>query len=155
MIRTNAPKITFASGLAALALISAAPATADETSDGVDETAEEMTKGEARLAKMLEGRVAGEPLDCITDFRNSNLVTIDNTAYVYGRGRTIYVQRTNNPENIDRDNILVIKRHSSTRLCRLDFMRTIDRYAGFFTGGVQFTQFVPYTKVDEAKNEAR
>ena len=138
-------------GIAALALVGAAPATAQEApaEGAAAETDKEMTKGEEKLARLLEGRVAGEPQDCIRDFVDTRLTTIDETAYVYGRGRTIYVQRTRDPSDIDRDDILVVRRFGGSQLCRMDFIRTVDRYAGFFTGGVQFDRFIPYTRVDE------
>jgi len=151
MIRT--PRFTLSSnimgiavaGIAALTLLSAASATAENG----EEPAKEMTKGEEKLAGLLEGRVAGEPQNCIRDFTRNSVRTIEDTAYVYGRGRTIYVQRTRNPDHIDRDDILVVRRFSATQLCREDFVTTVDRYAGFLTGGVQFDQFIPYTRVDE------
>lgn len=143
----NALTVRGAIGLAAAAFLSAAPASAQDT---VDEPAAQMTKGEEKLARLLEGRVAGTPQNCIRDFINTRVTTIDDTAYVYGRGRTIYVQRTRNANQIDRDDILVVRRVGSSRLCRTDFIQTIDRYAGFFTGGVQFDQFIPYTRVEDA-----
>lgn len=146
MIRTFAPKLAFSSGIAALALLGASPTIAE---DAPEDASEEMTEGEEKLARLLEGRVAGQPRDCISDFRTNRMQTIDDTAYVYGRGKTIYVQRTRDPNNIDDDDILVIRKMGSTRLCRLDYITTVDRFSGFFTGGVQFEQFVPYTRVDE------
>src|SRR3546814_3331369 len=44
----------------------------------------EMTKGEQRLAKLLEGRVAGEPKSCISNYPTSRMEVIDKTAYVFG-----------------------------------------------------------------------
>lgn len=154
MLNTFAPKLGLTSvplsGLAALALLSASPAVAQHN-DAQGES-QELTEGEQKLADMLEGRVAGEPQDCIADFRNTRLRTIEETAYVYGRGRTIYVQRTRAPEDIDRDDVLITRRFSGTRLCRLDTMTTVDRTSGFFSGVVHFEQFVPYTKVDEQES---
>lgn len=150
MIRTfqnrSCLKVGVASGLASIALLAASPAAAEDKSE---EPAKELTKGEAKLAEMLEGRVAGEPQDCIRDFGRTRLRTIDETAYVYGRGRTIYVQHTRDPSDIDGSDILVVNRFGGSQLCRLDFINTIDRYSGFFTGGVQFDKFIPYTRVDE------
>ncbi|MEP3422319.1 MAG: hypothetical protein ABJN35_11335 [Erythrobacter sp.] len=140
-------KLTMAGGVAALAFVAAQPAVADDHS-GTDESAE-MTEGEARLADMLEGRVAGEPQNCIRVRPNYRLTTIDDTAYVYGRGRTIYVQRTSRPEDIDDGDALVSRRFSGTQLCRQDVVNTIDPVLGFFTGAVFFEEFVPYTRVDE------
>ncbi len=105
------------------------------------------TKGEARLAKLIEGRVAGEPVRCIRSLPSQRMTTIDRTAYVYGSGNTIYVQRTRNPDQIDDNDALVTQRFNASELCRLDQMTTVDRVLGFFTGAVFFEDFVPYTRV--------
>lgn len=106
-----------------------------------------MTKGEVRLAKLLEGRVAGEPVRCIRTLPSPRMQTISGTAYVYGSGNTIYVQRTRNPDQIDDNDALVTTRFNATELCRLDQMTTVDRVLGVFTGAVFFEDFVPYTRV--------
>ena len=125
------------------------PALAEEQEDAAPQ---EMTKGEKRLAKLLEGRVAGEPVRCIRTFANDRFTVIDRTAYVYGRGNTIYVQRTKHPERIDDDDTLVSRRFTATQTCRLDIMTTIDRTAGFFTGAAFFEDFVPYTRVPKGES---
>lgn len=104
------------------------------------------TKGEKRLAKLLEGRVAGEPVRCIRALPSQRMQTIDRTAYVYGSGNTIYVQRTRDPGSIDDNDALVIRRFGGTELCRLDTTTTIDPFTGIFTGAVFFDDFVPYTR---------
>lgn len=142
----------FAGIAAALAATLAVPAIAQDTGQSDVETeadAAPMTKGEQRLAKLLEGRVAGEPVRCIRTFPNMPMETIDKTAYVYGRGNTIYVQRTRNPEDIDSSDALVTRRFNATELCRLDVMNTVDPVMGYFTGAVFFEDFIPYTKVKE------
>ena len=141
------PRIAVAGAAAALALAGSAPALADENEpvEAVD-----MTKGEKELAKLLEGRVAGEPQRCIHNRVNNRLRVIDDTAFVYGSGRTIYVQRTRNPEDIDRDDILVSRRFSASQICKQDVMSTIDPVGGFFTGVIFFEDFVPYTRVEDA-----
>lgn len=158
MIRFSASSATaVASGIAALALVSATPAIADDTSEDAlsNEAPAELSKGEARLAKMLEGREAGEPQNCISGLRHRNMTTIHDTAYVYGRGRTIYVQRTRNPESIDRHEVLVTRRTNGSQICRFDIAKTIDRNGGFFSGVVQFEEFVPYTRVEDKGEAAR
>ncbi|NKB15989.1 MAG: hypothetical protein HC774_02250 [Sphingomonadales bacterium] len=111
------------------------------------------TKGEKRLAKLLEGRVAGEPVRCIRSLPNQRFQTIDKTAYVYGSGNTIYVQRTRDPEAIDDSDALVSRRFNASEICRLDVMTTIDPVLGFFTGAVFFEDFVPYTRVKTAASD--
>ncbi len=138
---------------AALALTAVVPALA-QNGEQPDAKAEEapMTKGEKRLAKLLEGRVAGEPVRCIRTFPNMPMQTIGKTAYVYGRGDTIYVQRTRNPAEIDEGDALVTQRFNAIELCRLDVMSTVDPVLGFFTGAVFFEDFVPYTRVKDDKS---
>lgn len=109
--------------------------------------ARERPTGEAQLAKMLEGRVAGEPRSCISTFSNSNSTVIDETAVVYGRGRTIWVNRTANPQDLDKWDALLIRQHGA-QLCRQDIVTTFDPSSGMYTGNVFLTEFVPYTRVD-------
>jgi len=113
---------------------------------------EEKSKGEKRLEKILEGRVAGEPQRCIRDFANRRLQVIDDTALVYGGGKTVYVQLTKNPKDIDRDDIIVTRRFGTTQLCRLDVVTTVDRLSGFFSGAIFFEDFVPYTRVEATED---
>lgn len=144
----SSPRMTLATiGAAALAAVSAQPALADEHDDA--ETAE-LSEGEQKLAELLEGRVAGEPQNCIRSRLNDRVRTIDGAAYVYGRGRTIYVQRTTRPERIDDRDTLVSRRFTGTEVCRQDIVHTIDPFTGIFTGSVFFTQFVPYTVEEDA-----
>jgi len=153
MIRISTKPLSAAlSGAAAFSLVAASPVTADDT---IEAPAAELSKGEARLAKMLEGREAGEPVDCIRTFGQQRVTTIDDTAYVYGRGRTIYVQHTRDPEGIDRRDTLVVQRTNGVQLCRYDIAKTVEPVTGFFTGVVQFEKFVPYTRVKDDAEEAR
>lgn len=105
------------------------------------------TKGEQRLAKLLEGRVAGDPQRCIRTRPSERMQTIDGTAYIYGSGNTIYVQRTTAPNQINDSDALVIRRFNASELCRLDATTTIDPFTGIFTGVVFFEDFVPYTRI--------
>ena len=114
---------------------------------------EPMTKGEKQLAKLLEGRVKGEPQNCIRSLPTQQTQTIDKTAYVYGRGKTIYVQRTTRPDQIDDRDALVTRRFGGTQLCRQDTARTIDPVTGIFAGAVLFVDFIPYTRVDEGDKD--
>ncbi|QPC98950.1 hypothetical protein [Qipengyuania soli] len=127
---------------AALTLF-AVPALAEEHGDMA------MTKGEVKLAKMLEGRVAGEPRSCIRTIGSRNLMQIDDTALVYRDGRTLWVNRTRNPGSIDDSDVMLIRRFSGTSLCRTDQIDMIDRYAGMLTGVIFLDDFVPYRLPEE------
>lgn len=112
-------------------------------------SAKQRLTGEQELAKMLEGRVAGEPVSCIPLHRTSTSRIIDKTAIVYDSGRTIYVNRPSNPESLDDDDVMVT-RLSTSQLCRLDTVRLHDRSGFWYSGFVGLQDFVPYTRVAAA-----
>jgi hypothetical protein len=119
---------------AMLALAGAAARSADKTE-----------KNEARLAQMLEGRTAGEPVSCIPLMKSNRLEVIEGVAMVYDLGDTLYVARPTDPKMLRRDDIIVIDRFGS-QLCHTDVVRTVDRSGGYFTGVVFLDKFVPYKK---------
>jgi hypothetical protein len=102
--------------------------------------------GEERLAKLIEGRVAGEPKSCIFAPGSRSLTVIDKTAIVYRDGKRLWVNRTAHPEDIDEDDILVIRKHSASSLCRSDMITLADRTSGIFSGAIFLGDFVPYEK---------
>ena len=128
---------TFASVLASAALLlSGATAASAETP---------AERGEAQLARMLEGRTAGAPVSCITTTRSNKMEVIDGVAVVYDAGKTIYVSRATDPKSLGPWDVPVIERFGS-QLCKTDIMRTVDRSGGFLSGIVFLNDFVPYTK---------
>jgi len=109
--------------------------------------ARERPSGDAKLAKLLEGRVAGEPRSCINTRIHSSSQVIDGTALVYGSGRTIWVNVPSNADDLDDSDILLTRQFGS-ELCRQDIVTTLDRMGGFYTGNVFLSQFVPYTRTN-------
>jgi hypothetical protein len=101
------------------------------------------------LDKLLAGRVAGKPVDCISLMDSNDTQVIDKTAIVYGRGRRIYVNIPNNASSLDKDDILVTKIRGSSQLCKLDTVQLRDRSSHFYSGFVGLNQFVPYTRPDK------
>lgn len=106
-----------------------------------------LAKNEARLAEMLKGRTAGEPLACIPEFQSSRVEVIEGVALVYGSGKTLYVAKPDRPDQMQWDDIMVVRRTGS-QLCNTDIIRTVDRMSGFTTGVVFLGKFVPYRKPD-------
>lgn len=104
------------------------------------------SSGEAKLAKALEGRVAGTPVDCIQQRQIQSTQIYDGTAIAYQIGSTLYVNRPKSgAESLRWDPILVTDTHSS-QLCSIDIVRLVDRSSHFQTGFVGLGKFVPYTK---------
>lgn len=104
---------------------------------------------EQRLEKLLDGRIAGKPTNCISNADTRDLEIIYGVALVYRSGSTLYVNRPKNPEDLDSDDILVI-RPSGSQLCRLDMVHTVDRMGHFTTGFINLGDFVPYRRPAQA-----
>ena len=106
----------------------------------------EQSKGDEQLAKLLEGRVAGEPQKCITLSSVSSSQIVDETAIVYRIGSTLWVNRPDGgAESLDDDDILVIKTTGS-RLCNIDTVELRDQGSRMYAGFVSLGDFVPYRR---------
>lgn len=109
-------------------------------------------KGERSLAKLLEGRVAGQPVNCIDPARAFSSEIIDGTAVVYRMpGGKLYVNRPNvGAAYLDQDNLLRAQTFGS-RLCNYDTVTLIGRGGKLSPLPVAFVAlgpFVPYGKVE-------
>lgn len=135
----------------ALALTLPSAGLAEEQEPDTAKDSVEMTKGEKELAKLLEGREAGEPVSCIRHRLNDRIRIIDNTALVYGRGNTIYVNYTNNPKRIDDWDTLVTRRFGSD-FCKTDIVTKIDPTSGIFAGTIFLSEFIPYKRVKKEES---
>ena len=131
-------------GVAGALLLGAIPATAQTAK--ADRAAAAQARYDAKLAKALEGRVAGEPVRCI-DLRSIRSSTIiDKTAIIYEVGNKLYVNRpAGGASSLGSDDVLVTKT-SGSQLCDIDIVRLIDRSNHFPTGFVNLGKFVPYSK---------
>ncbi len=127
--------ISFA--LAALLVTSGAPAMARQSLQ---------QRGEAQLAKELQGRVAGKPQKCLDRDSSDSSYIIDGTAIVYRTlGNKIYVNRPNGAAQLRDDDIPVLF-VTGSQLCRLDRVKLLDRSTRMDRGFVRLGDFVPYTK---------
>jgi hypothetical protein len=104
-------------------------------------------RAEAKLAKALEGRVAGDPVNCINLHNINSSEIIDKTGILYRVGSRLYLNRpTIGASSLDSDDILVTKTYSS-QLCSIDTVHLVDRASHFPSGFVGLGKFVPYTRV--------
>jgi hypothetical protein len=105
---------------------------------------------DARLEKLLAGRIAGKPTDCISLFGSPSSTIIDGRAIVYGTGRTIYLNVPRSGAETLRSDDILVTRTLGSRLCRIDNVRLLDRGSRFPRGFVILGDFVPYTKPKSA-----
>ena len=102
---------------------------------------------EAELARALQGRVAGEPVQCIDLHRVRSSRIITDTAIIYDAGSVIYVNRPANGADQLNQWDTMVTRTPSTRLCNVDTVTMVDRASHSFTGVVFLGDFVPYRRV--------
>lgn len=102
--------------------------------------------GEARLAKLLEGRTAGKPVSCLYNTAIRDSTVIAGTAIVYRSGTTLYVNRPKSgADSLDPDFVAVTKLRGAQR-CNADKIDFIDRDTRRWRGFVLLGDFVPYPK---------
>jgi len=128
-----------------LIVAAAALALAGAVAHSAEKVDKRTAENEAKLAQMLKGHTAGEPVNCIPLVRSNRLEIIEGVALVYDMGDTLYVARPTDPQSLGRDDIMIIDRYSG-QLCNTDVVRTVDRSGGYFTGVVFIGKFVPYKK---------
>ena len=137
-------RMIFMSLAATLAMGSAAAPAETPKSDGVSRS---IAKAEAKLAEALKGRVAGKPVDCITQHEIQSSRIFDRTAILYEmRNGTYYLNRPKTGAgSLNWSNVLVTDTHSS-QLCSIDIVRLYDSGTRMPTGFVGLDMFIPYAK---------
>ncbi|MEA3028740.1 MAG: hypothetical protein QOG13_65 [Sphingomonadales bacterium] len=102
---------------------------------------------EAELARAVQGRVAGEPVDCIDMHRVQSSRIIPGTAIVYDTGGVIYVNRPRaGAESLTQWDIQV-NRLWSSQLCSIDTVQLLDQGSHSYSGTVFLGEFIPYRRV--------
>lgn len=101
---------------------------------------------DTELQRLLAGRVAGAPVDCISLPNVTGNTIVSGRAIVYRIGTRLFVNEP--PEGasqLHRDDIIVT-RTFGTNLCRRDIIRLLDRTSTIPHGFVALGKFVPYIK---------
>lgn len=112
----------------------------------VERTAEART----HLDKVLAGRVAGPPQNCINQFRARDMITIDDNTVVFKVGSSYYRNdfRGTGCSQLSRPGAAMVTRTpSGTQLCSGDIVTVNDTASGMMLGSCAFGEFVPYRKV--------
>ena len=102
-------------------------------------------RGEAELAKLLDGRVAGEPVACLSTLQRQNMQVVDHTAFVFRDGDTLYVNRPSGASFLTWSDLPVFKEWGSD-LCTKDQVHLHDRSSGIPGPVIVMSEFVPYRR---------
>jgi hypothetical protein len=100
-------------------------------------------KGETKLAKILEGRVAGPPVHCLGRGQRDNMEVIDRTALVFKDGKTYYVNRPGGVNFLTWTDVPVFKIWGD-QLCSKDIVHLRDRSSGLGGPSMIMGDFIPY-----------
>jgi hypothetical protein len=100
-------------------------------------------KGEDKLAKILDGRVAGAPVHCLGTFQRKDMQVVDKTALVFKDGDTLYVNRPSGVNFLTWSDIPVFQIFGD-QLCDKDIVHLRDRSTGMAGASMSMSEFVPY-----------
>ena len=131
--------------LAALALPLSVLASCGE----MDSTPQPLTdKQAAMLTKQLSGKVAGKPLNCISDFNATQLIRVSDDILLYRvSGNLVYQNnlRSSCP-GLARDQDIIVSEQFGGQKCRGDLIKLVDRTSGIQGPVCSLGEFVPYRK---------
>jgi hypothetical protein len=105
---------------------------------------------ELQLQKVLAGRVAGKPTDCINLSSVNSTQIIDGRAIIYKAGGKVYVNEPRSGAETLRDDDILLTQTFGSQLCSIDSVKLLDRGARFQRGFVTLGKFVPYSLVKVA-----
>lgn len=102
---------------------------------------------EEQLAKATQGRIAGQPVDCIflRDISSSEIVRGRAILYRLQNGTLMINYPDSGANFLSRGDVLVTDTHSS-QLCSIDVVRLLDSGSHFPRGSVGLGKFVPYPR---------
>ena len=106
------------------------------------------TRADARLDAALEGRTAGQPVDCVSqrDLRG-NRTTPDGAIIFEAAGDVVYLNRPAGGCPGLGPGRTLVTRTISSRLCRGDIVTVTDPVAHIEYGGCGLGAFTPYRRV--------
>lgn len=116
---------------------------------GASEPARLTEKQAARLEAALSGKVAGQPVSCISRTPQSGLTAISDRVLLYRvSGRLVYRNDLlGSCPGLARGDTLVVTSWSS-QYCRGDMAKSADLVSGMVTGACALGDFTPYRTPD-------
>jgi hypothetical protein len=109
-------------------------------------------KQTALLAKELGGKVAGEPVRCISDFSTTNMIRVSDGILLYrSSGNLVYKNNLRSKcPGLARDSDIIVSEQFGGQKCRGDLLKLVDRTSGIPGPVCSLGDFVPYRKDKKA-----
>lgn len=105
-------------------------------------------RAQARLAQMLDGKVAGQPQSCLPSYRADNMTVIDDRTIVFRDSPSrVWVMHPQNECNLlSAGPYALVTRTSTAQLCRGEIGQVVDTMSGTTVGSCVMGDFVPYAR---------
>ena len=100
------------------------------------------------LDKHLAGKVPGEPLKCLPNYRSNDTIRVSDNILLYRSGGNLVYRndlRSSCP-GLARDSDIMVVRQFGSSTCAGDFFHLVDRSSGIRGPTCVFGEFVPYRK---------
>lgn len=104
---------------------------------------------QAHYLRLVEGKVAGRPQDCLSTFPTSDMTVIDESTIVYRRsGSQVYVGHMRDQcSNLGSPGYAMLtKQYGSAQMCRGDIVQVVDTSSGMLAGSCVLGGFTPFTR---------
>lgn len=115
----------------------------------VDSTPKPLTDKQSELlTKQLAGKVAGAPVNCISDYNSTNIVRISDDILLYRvSGNLVYKNNLRGScPGLARDSDIIVSEQFGGQKCRGDLIKLVDRTSGIQGPVCSLGEFVPYRK---------
>ena len=100
------------------------------------------------LDKHLAGKVPGEPLKCLPNYRSNDTIRVSDNILLYRSGGNLVYRndlRSSCP-GLARDSDIMVVRQFGSSTCAGDFFHLVGRSSGIRGPTCVFGEFVPYRK---------
>jgi hypothetical protein len=117
------------------------------TSGGTETSPVPLTDKQATLLeKQISGKVAGEPVQCISHSPQANIIRVSDDMLLYRvSGRLVYQNRLRSAcPGLARDDDVIVSRQFGSQQCRGDHFQLVDRVGGIPGPTCVLGDFVPY-----------
>ncbi len=100
------------------------------------------------LSKELDGKVAGAPVNCISNFQGTNTIRVSDDILLYRvSGRLVYQNNLRGScPGLARDSDILVTETFGSSYCKGDLIKLVDRSSGIQGPVCSLGQFVPYKK---------
>lgn len=106
-------------------------------------------KAQARLAQLIDGKVAGKPQSCLPTYSSNDMVTIDDYTIAFRDGANrVWINKPAGGCNLLSAGpyALVTRSFGSSGMCQGDIAQVVDTLSGSVVGSCVIGEFVPYTR---------